>query len=194
VNVQELELPEPSIAVHVMVFVPIGKTEPLVGELLSCGALSQLSETVGRGKVTAAPPESCGASATIMFAGHAIIGAVVSSTLTVCEQKALLLQESVAFHVRVVMKAPPARGLVIVPETMRVTFVSAHVSETVGGSKVHGCPHSTVRLLTQTRDGGAESTIVTSCENHATFVHSSTACQTRVAANVLPQSGLVAVE
>src|ERR1051326_8751368 len=65
-NVHELEFPEPSIAVQVIVFVPIGKTEPLVGELNTWGAPSQLSDTAGTGNVTAAPPESCGASATIM--------------------------------------------------------------------------------------------------------------------------------
>src|SRR5258708_1751045 len=77
-NVQEFEFPEPSIAVHVTVFVPTGNTEPFVGELINWGAPSQLSETAGSGNVTAAAPESCGVSATIMSAGQEITGGVVS--------------------------------------------------------------------------------------------------------------------
>src|SRR5262245_49461896 len=122
-NVQEFEFPEPSVAVHVTVLVPIGKTDPFVGDLVSWGAVSPLSETGGRENVREAPPKPGGASATIRFPGQPMTGGVLSRTLTVCEQNELLLQESVAFQVRVAMKAPPASGFVTVPETIRVTFV-----------------------------------------------------------------------
>ena len=122
-NVQEFEFPEPSIAVQVTVFVPTGKMDPFVGELTNVSAPSQMSDATGAGNVTAAPPESRGASATIISAGQEIVGGVVSTTLTVWLQKALLLHASVAFHVRVAVNVPPAITFVIVPEIVMVTLV-----------------------------------------------------------------------
>ena len=121
-------------------------------------------------------------------------GGVVSSTLTVWLQTTLLLHASVAFHVRVAIKAPPPRTFVTVPEVTIVTLVPSQVSSTLGGSKVHGCPHSTMRFVAHVRTGGVVSITLTVCEKDALFEHASMACHTRVAAKVFPQRAFVRVD
>jgi hypothetical protein len=80
-----------------------------------------------------------------MEAGHTIVGGVVSTTITVWLQVAMLVAGSMAAQVRVAVKVPPQPGLVTVA-TMTTTLLPA---EAVGGSKVQGVPHWTTLLLAQ---------------------------------------------
>ena len=73
-----------------------------------------MSIATGAAKVTVATPESRGDSATFMFVVQVIWGGVVSMSVIVWLQLALLLQESVAVHVLVALKVFPTSGLVLV--------------------------------------------------------------------------------
>ena len=66
------------------------------------------------------------------------VGGVVSTTVTVWLQKAMLLQVSVAFQVRVALKVQP-EALVTVLKMVMVT--PPQLSVALGGSNVHGSPH-----------------------------------------------------
>jgi len=92
-------LPAASRAVQVTVVVPIVKNVPLAGEQVVVTA-EQLSEAAGV-KVTLAPHWP-GALPVTMLAGQAIVGAVVSFTVTVNVHDAVFLDASVALHVTVV--------------------------------------------------------------------------------------------
>src|SRR5436190_1753625 len=81
VNVQELLLPELSVAVLVTVVVPTGNEEPLAGLLTTVTEPAQLSD-VGMAKVTLLAQEPAAALA-VMFPGQVIEGGCLSSTVTV---------------------------------------------------------------------------------------------------------------
>lgn len=115
VKLQVAELPDVSVAVHVTVVVPTGKTEPLAGLHIEVPP-GQLSDTVGGGKVTVAPLEIGQVCATtaVTFVGQAIVGGSVSLTVIVNEQLAVLPEASSTLHVTVVMplgKVEPEGGL-----------------------------------------------------------------------------------
>src|ERR1043166_268855 len=71
-KLHELELPEASTAVQTTVFEPTGKREAEGGEQVTVGALSQVSLAAGVEKVTMAPPELRGVSATFNLGGQVI--------------------------------------------------------------------------------------------------------------------------
>ena len=77
--------------------------------------------------------------------------------------------------------------LVIVVNTMMVTFVPSQTSLAVGGVKVHAVPHSNVKARPQFMDGGVVSTTRTVWLHVERFVQASNASQVRVALNALPQ-------
>jgi hypothetical protein len=98
---QKAEFPLASVAVHVTVVVPIGKAVPEGGEQVTVVA-EQLSFAVGVGYVTTTQHCPISASAAT-FAGHAIVGSSMSSTVTVKAQVDALPFASVAVHVTVVV-------------------------------------------------------------------------------------------
>src|ERR1043165_715536 len=82
-EVEELVLAGPSTAVQVTVVEPFVKSEPEGGEQETLGSLAQASVGTGVGKVTTAPPELRGFSATFKVGGQVISGGVVSMMRTV---------------------------------------------------------------------------------------------------------------
>jgi hypothetical protein len=98
VKEQDEVLPPPSVAVQVTVVAPSGNVEPEAGAHAT-EADPQSSVPVGVWNVTTA--EHVVALA-VTFAGQARVGAVASRTVTVKEQEAVLLDESVAVQVTVV--------------------------------------------------------------------------------------------
>jgi hypothetical protein len=86
-NWHESEFPAESVTVHVTVVVPSGNVLPEGGTHTSTGAGSHVSETAGSAKVTTAPPPPVHSAVT--SPGHVIVGAVVSSTVTVCVHVAI---------------------------------------------------------------------------------------------------------
>jgi len=95
----------------------------------------------------------------VTLAGQVITGAVVSTNVTVWLHWAVFPQASVARQMRVAIKVLPQPALVVVLR-MLSEFVP-HVSVTVGTSKVHAMPHSTLLLPEQVMTGAVVSTTVT---------------------------------
>src|SRR5439155_1006480 len=129
---------------------------------------------------------------TVLSATQLIEGGVVSATVTVWLQVLVLLQASIAAHVRVAEKVVPQRLLVTV---VRITSrLVPHPSfGWLGGSKLQALPHSTVLSPTQLIDGGVVSATVTVWLQVFVLLHASIAAHVRVAEKVLPQSALVTV-
>src|SRR6266403_2096277 len=107
-----------------------------------------------------------------------MIGGVVSTTVMIWLQVALLVQQSVACQVRV-MTDGHAELLVVVPSTLIVKLVPQQRSTALGGSKLQAAPHSTVLLVAQVNTGGVVSTMVTVWLQVALFEQQSVACQIR---------------
>src|SRR5262245_55784156 len=86
---------------------------------------------------------------TILLVAQVRTGAVVSTTVTVWLHVELLVQGSVAFHVRVmrVGHAP----FVTVSRTVTVTLVPLQTSLALGSSKLQIAPHSAVLLVAHER-------------------------------------------
>src|SRR5258706_14957902 len=122
------------------VFVPSEKTDPEGGVETRVTFVSQASAAVLT-KVTTFPEDP--AHSTTILLEHESCGAMVSIKVIVWVHAALLLHESSAFHVRVALKVPATRGLVIVEPTVMRTFVLPQKSIAVGGVKSQGEPHST---------------------------------------------------
>jgi len=85
----------------------------------------------------------------------------------------------------------PHSALVSVPTTIRLLV--PHPSLSVGASKLHALPTSTVLSGLQVRLGAVVSTTVTVWLHWATFPHASVALQVRVALRVCPHNPLVSV-
>src|ERR1043165_2924474 len=83
VNVQVLLLPAVSTATFVTVVVPTGNEDPLAGVLFWLATLPQLSEAVTLNVTLLAHAPA--AALTVMFVGQLIVGACLSSTVTVNE-------------------------------------------------------------------------------------------------------------
>src|SRR5437899_2517712 len=112
------------------------------------------------------------------------MGAVVSTTVTVWWQVALLPHSSVAVHVRVAANVLPHNPLVVVTF---VTVTLPHVSLAVGASKVHADVHSTVLSGAHVMIGAVVSTTVTFWLQRALLPQASVASHVRVASKVFPQ-------
>ncbi len=102
VNEHELVLFDASVAVHVTVVVPIANCVPLAGTHTTV-VPGQLSDVVGSENFTVAP-HTFASFGTVTFAGHVIVGAVVSVTVIVNVHvvSGLFADASVAVHVTVV--------------------------------------------------------------------------------------------
>src|SRR5437763_871748 len=74
-----------------------------------------------------------------------------------------------------------------------VTLVPSQLSLALGGINAIGCPHSTVTLAAQLRDGGVVSTTTILWLQSELFVQESVARHVRVAVKVLPQKPVVFV-
>jgi hypothetical protein len=109
---------------------------------------------VGESKVHGDP------HSTTLLLTQLIVGPVVSITVTVCWHVLVLLQASIAAHVRVAENVFPQSALVTVPSTI-TWFVPQESAGAVGESKVHGEPHSTTLLLAQLIVGRVVSITVT---------------------------------
>src|ERR1041385_7256023 len=130
------ELPQASVARQVRVAEKVLPHAGLVTVLRTVTvALPQVSLAVGVPKVHAVP------ISTVAAAGQVIVGAVVSTTVTVCEHCALLPQASVAFQVRLAVNALPQVAFVTVETIVIVLLPPASVA--VGASNVQALPHST---------------------------------------------------
>jgi len=151
VKLHTLVFPLPSVAMQTTVFVPGEKVEPEGGVQTRVTFVSQASTTVVT-NVTGFPAGP--AHSTTILLEHEISGGVVSIKVMVWVHVALLLQESSAFHVRVALKVPATRGLVMVEPTVMRTFVLPQKSMAVGAVKSQAEPHSTFRLDAQVRIGG----------------------------------------
>src|SRR4051812_15934559 len=88
------------------------------------------SVTVGKSKLHTDP------TSTVLFAAQLMLGPVVSTTVTVWLHCELLLQASVASHVRVAVKVPPQLASVRFVVVFKMVMVTPLRSVAVGGSKV----------------------------------------------------------
>ena len=93
-------MPHASVAFQVRTVVPVPAHAPAVNTSLNVttGLGSQMSVTVGAGNTGVA-----GHWMGEVARGHVIVGGIVSTTTTVCEQLAELPQSSVAVHVLVLL-------------------------------------------------------------------------------------------
>jgi len=132
----------------------------------------QLSLAVGASKVHGV------LQLTVLLVAQVRTGGVVSTTVTVWLQVAVLLQASVAIQVRVMTCGHTP--LVTVLRTVSVTFVPLQLSLAVGASNVQAVPQLTVLLVAQVRTGGVVSTTVTVWLQVVLLVHASMAIQVRV--------------
>ena len=137
-----------------------------------------MSTAVGMSKNQSVPHSAC------LFCSQVMLGGVVSTTVTFWLHKVLLPQVSIARQVRVAVNSlghSPVKTLVTVATMVMVTLVLSHTSIAVGGRKLHGMPHSTIRSSAQVMLGGVVSTTVTFWLHRAKFPQASVARQVRVA-------------
>src|SRR5437870_5386313 len=96
-NEHESALPEPSVAVQVTEFVPLGKVEPEDGTQLIPIGSGQLSVAVGVNTTTA--EHRPGSVFWVISDGQVIFGGSLSTTVTLNEQELVLPVLSVAVQV-----------------------------------------------------------------------------------------------
>ena len=132
---------------------------------------------------------------TMRLPAQAMFGGVVSTTVTDWLQVEMLVQESVARHVRVAVKLLPQKptAFVTVLTMLMVTFVPSQMSFATGGVNTHGVPHSTIELAVQAMFGGVVSTTVMVWLQVEMLVQESVARHVRVAVKLLPQKPTVFV-
>jgi len=168
-------LVQQSVACHVRVMV-VWHASPLVTVLRTLSVRlvpQQTSKAIGSSKLHAAP------HSTVLLVAQVNTGGVVSVIATVWLQVVLLVQQSVACHVRVMIVWQES-PFVTVFRTVSVRLVPQQTSEADGSSKFHAAPHSTVLLVAQVRTGGVVSVIVTVWLHVALLVQQSVACHVRV--------------
>src|SRR5437867_5688986 len=116
-----------------------------------------------------------------------MLGAVVSTTVTVWLHSLELLQASVARQVRVASKVLPQWPVVFVTVLTMVTVTVPQVSLAVGASKFQALVHSMLLFGAQAMLGAVVSTTVTVWLHSLELLQASVARQVRVASKVLPQ-------
>ena len=94
----------------------------------------QASKAVGGSKVQAVP------HSTNLFEAQVMTGGLVSVMVTISVQKAVLVQQSVACHVSVMISLHGIEPFVMELRSATVTFVPQHASKAGGGVGVHGVP------------------------------------------------------
>src|SRR5205809_79871 len=144
-------------------------------------ALPQVSLAVGASKVQVL------VHSTILLGTQEMVGGVLSSTVTVWLQSAVLPQASVARQVRVASNVLPQWPVIFVTVPRIVMVALPQVSVAVGASKDQVLVHSAVLLGTQVMVGLVVSCTVTFWLQSAVLPQASVARQVRVASKVLPQ-------
>ena len=107
-------------------------------------------------------------------------GGVVSTMVTVWLHMIELLQQSMAFQVRVTLTGQIAAAFVIVLTMVMERLVPQQASMAVGGVKDQGVLHCTVKSGAHVNTGGCVSTSVMLWLHVAVFVQQSVASQVRV--------------
>ncbi len=177
VCVQVAVFPELSVTVQVTVVSPSGKTP---GASLVALATAQLSEVVGVPKATLLAVHKPASTLTFTVAGQLIVGSILSVTVTVCVQVAVLPELSVTVQVTVVSPIGKTPGASL------VVLATAQLSEVVGVPKatllaVHK-PASTLTFTVagQLIVGSILSVTVTVCVQVAVFPELSVTVQVTV--------------
>src|SRR5437588_632267 len=181
-------LVQASVACHVRIAVNVFPHAELVTvpTIVIVGVGPQTSVALGASKLQAVPHSM------VLDPAHVIVGGVVSTTVTVWLHSALLVQASVACHVRIAVNVFPHAELVTVL-TIVIIGAGPQTSVALGASKLHAVPHSMVLDPAQVIVGGVVSTTVTVWLHCALLVQASVACQVRVAVIVFPHDALVTV-
>ena len=141
---------------------------------------------VGESNIQAEP------HSTVRLVGQMRSGIVVSTIVTVWLQVFVLLQPSIAAHVRVAEKVAPHKALVTVPRTT-IRLVLHVFVDVMGSSKLHGVPHSTVLFVAHVIKGVEMPTTVIVWLHVLLLLQASITAQVRVATKLLPQGALVTV-
>jgi len=176
-NLQELVLPQSSVATTTTTLVVFGRNELPDGGVEVTETRPQVSEAVAaQVTTTALVPQVL----TTMLLGQTSVGGVVSCTRTSCVQMLLFVQQSSANQVRRMTCGHVP--LVTVPNTVRVTLEPQQASTAVGVPKVQEVPHSTIWSGGQMMTGGTVSLTVTTCVQ--TFVLSQQSTTNQVKAIV----------
>ena len=108
-----------------------------------------------------------------MFVAQVIVGAVVSTSVTVWLHCEVLPQASLAAQVRVALKVFPHAGFVTVVTVLNEPPVI------VGSSNIHVCPQGTVLFATQVIVGAVVSTTLIVWLHCAALPHASVARHVR---------------
>jgi len=166
-----------SVAVHVLVTVKVPGQEPgvVASEKVIATLASQASVAVG-----ALNAGTAGQLIGEVCATHVIVGGVLSCTTIVRLQVAVLLQSSVAVHVRVTLNVPGHDPGVVESEKVTVTLAS-QASVTVGALNAGTAGQlSGVVCVVQVSVGGILSITTTEALHVPVFPQSSVAVQVRV--------------
>ncbi|HND44411.1 MAG TPA: hypothetical protein PKX51_18960, partial [Cyclobacteriaceae bacterium] len=115
------------------------------------------SKAVGGSKAQALP------HSTNLFDAQVMTGGLVSVMVTTSVQNELLVQQSVACHVSVMISLQGIEPLVMALKSETVTFVPQQASKAGGGTGIQpgSAPHWKVWLLLQVMTGGVVSIKVT---------------------------------
>lgn len=158
---------------------------------MTTGSVSQLSEEVAlsvfSGKVLAV-------QSIVMFAGQTSDGAVLSSIVIVCTQVLMLLQMSVAVHVRVIVYSWEHVGDAVVTSANVITGTPLQLSVAVAFPVATGsvlAVHSMVRFAGHVMTGPTLSSMTIVWTHVLKWPHSSDAVQVRVMVYSFTQLELV---
>jgi len=167
--------PQPVVVVSVYVIVKLPQASVAVAIPLALVLVS-----AGHGRVT--------------LGGQVITGAVVSRTVMVCRQLELLLQRSVAVHVRAMTNVFPQ---FVVTTSLKVTMAAPQASTAVAtplALVLVLAGHWSVRLVGQVMTGGVMSRRVIVCTQLTVLPHSSVAVQVRTMTLLTPQPDVTSSE
>jgi hypothetical protein len=159
VCVQVAILPYASVALYVHVMVSVGQLPDETSPTCVTMTAPQLSDAVPPAKSGGG---TSGSHCTVTFGGHVIVGGVVSTTVMVCVQVAMLPHASVAFQVRVIVCAFPQPEAA---ESLKVTVgVRPQLSVAVAIPVADGlvlAGHCSVALVGHVITGGVVSATLT---------------------------------
>lgn len=176
--------PQWSVANQVLV-IKASEAHPLAAVTslnVTVGAPSQLSVAVAIPVFTG---NVLSVHCMVMFAGHVIAGAVLSSIKIICAQVLTLPQSSVALHVRVIVLScgqSPATVASVKSTTGTASQLSVAVAEPVLAGRVLAV-HCIVILAGQVMAGAVLSSITMDCAHVLELPQASVALQVRVITN-----------
>jgi hypothetical protein len=194
-KLQDDLLPQLSVAVQLTVVVPTGKGEPEGGLQTIVGVPPQLSVAVTV-KLTGLPVAIAheAAATEVTPPGQVITGGVVSTKVMCCTHVLMLLQASVAFHVRSMPGLPVQLGGVAASVKLMVGVppqLSVAVAVPVFAGAVES-PHCNCLSGGQVITGGVVSTNVMCCTQVLILPHPSVAFHVRSIPGLPVQLGGVA--